>query len=55
MIKDIRFSIRIDKEMSEKWNTYCMENDVSKVKVVRKGIHLLLERKNKNKRLLWRV
>lgn len=40
--KDIRFSIRIDNETSEKLDIYCKEKGITKAEAIRKGIHLLL-------------
>lgn len=43
--KDIRFSIRIDKETDKKLDEYCKANDITKAQAIRKGIFLLLEQK----------
>lgn len=43
--KDIRFSIRIDKDINEKLDVYCEENNITKAEAIRKGIYLLLSQK----------
>lgn len=43
--KDIRFSIRIDKETDKKLDEYCKTKDITKAQAIRKGIFLLLEQK----------
>lgn len=45
--KDIRYSIRLDVEIEEKLQKYCEEHNITKGEAIRKGIHLLLAKKNK--------
>lgn len=42
--KDVRFSIRIDKEINQKLEQYCDENNLTKGEAIRNGINLLLEK-----------
>lgn len=43
--KDIRFSIRIDKDTNKRLDAYCEEKNINKAEAIRKGIHLLLGQK----------
>jgi hypothetical protein len=43
--KDIKYSIRLDSETEEKLREYCQQNGITKGEAIRKGIHLLLEKK----------
>ena len=43
--KDSRFSIRLDAETERKLEEYCREHSISKGEAIRRGIHLLLEKK----------
>ena len=43
--KDIRYSVRLDKETEAKLKEYCSKNGISKGEAIRKGIHLLLAQK----------
>lgn len=43
--KDIKFSIRLDKEYNEKLISYCEEKSISKGEAIRKGIDLLVNQK----------
>lgn len=40
--KDIRFSIRLDDELSEQLELYCEDNGISKGEAIRKALNLLL-------------
>ena len=40
--KNIRFSIRLDKDIDEKLEAYCKSHNISKGKAIRLGIDLLL-------------
>lgn len=40
--KDIRFSIRLDEELSNQLELYCEDNGVSKGEAIRKALNLLL-------------
>lgn len=40
--KNIRFSIRLDKDIDEKLEAYCKAHKISKGKAIRLGIDLLL-------------
>ena len=41
--KDIRFSIRLDDELSARLILYCEEHNISKAEAIRKGLNLLFE------------
>lgn len=41
--KDIRFSIRLDDELSARLTLYCEEHNISKGEAIRKGLYLLFE------------
>lgn len=41
--KDIRFSIRLDEELSARLILYCEEHNISKGEAIRKGLNLLFE------------
>lgn len=41
--KDIRFSIRLDDELSARLILYCEEHNISKGEAIRKGLNLLFE------------
>lgn len=41
--KDIRFSIRLDDELSTRLILYCEEHNISKGEAIRKGLNLLFE------------
>lgn len=43
--KQSRFSIRLDAETERKLEEYCKKHNVSKGEAIRRGIHLLLEKK----------
>ena len=43
--KSTRFSIRIDAETEKRLEEYCKENRITKGEAIRKGIHLLLDKK----------
>ena len=43
--KDIRYSIRLDKETEEKLREYCDKHQITKGEAIRQGIHLLLAEK----------
>ena len=34
--------VRLDKDTSDKLDTYCKSHDITKAEAIRKGIHLLL-------------
>ena len=40
--KDIRFSIRLDDELSKQLELYCEDNGISKGEAIRKALNLLL-------------
>lgn len=40
--KDIRFSIRLDDELSKQLERYCEDNGISKGEAIRKALNLLL-------------
>ncbi len=40
--KDIRFSIRLDDELSKQLELYCEDNRISKGEAIRKALNLLL-------------
>ena len=40
--KDIRFSIRLDEELSKQLELYCEDNGISKGEVIRQALNLLL-------------
>lgn len=43
--KQSRFSIRLDAETERKLEEYCQKHNISKGEAIRRGIHLLLEKK----------
>jgi predicted DNA-binding protein len=43
--KDIRFSIRLDPEESQKLTDYCEKHGISKGEAIRRGICLLIKKK----------
>lgn len=43
--KSNRFSIRLDDETERKLEVYCKENNITKGEAIRRGIHLLLQKK----------
>jgi predicted DNA-binding protein len=43
--KDIRFSIRLDSEESQKLTNYCEKHGISKGEAIRRGICLLIKKK----------
>lgn len=43
--KSNRFSIRLDDETERKLEVYCKENSITKGEAIRRGIHLLLQKK----------
>ncbi len=40
--KDIRFSIRLDDDLSKQLELYCEDNGISKGEAIRKALNLLL-------------
>ncbi len=42
--KDIRFSIRLDADLSDRLNKYCEQNNITKGEAIRTALHLLLEK-----------
>lgn len=40
--KDIRFSIRLDEELSKQLELYCEDNGISKGEAIRQALNLLL-------------
>lgn len=40
--KDIRFSVRLDDELSKQLELYCEDNGISKGEAIRKALNLLL-------------
>lgn len=43
--KDIRYSVRLDKETEQRLKSYCIKNNITKGEAIRQGINLLLENK----------
>lgn len=43
--KHIRYSIRLDEITEEKLKEYCAKHDITRGEAIRRGIHLLLEKK----------
>lgn len=43
--KDIRYSVRLDKETEQRLKSYCIKNSITKGEAIRQGINLLLENK----------
>jgi hypothetical protein len=43
--KGIRYSVRLDIETEKKLQQYCIEHGITKGEAIRRGIHLLLEKK----------
>ena len=43
--KDVRYSIRLDKETEARLQKYCAEHGIKKGEAIRQGIHLLLANK----------
>lgn len=43
--KNVRYSIRLDKETELKLSKYCEETGISKGEAIRRGVHLLLTTK----------
>ena len=42
--KDIRFSIRLDADLSDRLNKYCEQNNITKGEAIRTALHLLFEK-----------
>lgn len=45
--KEVRFSIRLDRETEDKLEEYCKKHSITKGEAIRRGIHLLLSEKQK--------
>ncbi|MDE6596175.1 MAG: CopG family transcriptional regulator [Oscillospiraceae bacterium] len=43
--KDIRYSVRLDAETEKELAEYCNKNNITKGEAIRRGIHLLLDKK----------
>lgn len=43
--KEIRYSIRLDVETEEKLKAYCEKHGITRGEAIRRGIHLLFEKK----------
>lgn len=37
--------VRLDTETTKKLDTYCLKNEITRAEAIRKGIHLLLDKK----------
>ena len=43
--KNNDLKVRLDEETTKKLDAYCCENDLTRAEAIRKGIHLLLSKK----------